>query len=133
MHDILKERLWRSIEALPEDRLYQVLDYVEFLASKYARDRVQASSPLQRFGERLEDGMRLNGVGLAAIRGTMQVMGAADKVVTDLAQAGRSLLRDVEEGLRSATAADPARELPPGSTPPASPPTGPVKGPDGVT
>ena len=117
MHEILRDRLLRNIEALPEDRLYQVLDYVEFLTSKYARDRVQnPSSPLQRFGERLEDGMRLNGVGLAAIRGTMQAMGAADRVVTDLAQAGRSLLRDVEAGLRSVTAPDPARELPPAPT-----------------
>ena len=116
MHDMLKDRLCRSIEALPEDRVYQVLDYVEFLASKYARDRVPAaSSPLQRFGERLEDQMRLNGVGLAAIRGTMKVMGAADRAVTDLAQAGRSLWREVEEGLRSTSAADAARELPPGS------------------
>ncbi|MEX2569827.1 MAG: hypothetical protein WD737_00880 [Gemmatimonadota bacterium] len=101
MHDILRERLWRNLEALPEERLYQVLDYIEFLGSKYARDGVRPpGSPLQKFGERLEDRMRLNGVGLSVIRGTIGAMGTADRVVQDLAQAGQSLLRDVEAGLR---------------------------------
>lgn len=104
MHDILRERLWRNLEALPEERLYQVLDYVEFLGSKYAREGVKPpASPLRRFSERLEDHMRIQGVGLSAIRGTLGVMGTADKLVTDLADAGRSLLKDVEEGLRSPT------------------------------
>ncbi len=31
MHEILRDRILRRLEALPEDRLYQVLDYVEFL------------------------------------------------------------------------------------------------------
>ena len=104
MHDLLRERLWRNLEALPEDRLYQVLDYIEFLTSKYARDGVKPSgSPLKRFGDRLEDSMRLNGVGMSAIRGTLGVVGTADRVVTDLAQAGRSLLKDVENGIRTVT------------------------------
>ena len=47
--------------------------------------------------------MRLNGVGLSAIRGTLGAMGTADKVVTDLAEAGRSLLREVEQGIRTVT------------------------------
>ncbi|MEX2583219.1 MAG: DUF2281 domain-containing protein [Gemmatimonadota bacterium] len=104
MHDILRERLWRNLEALPEDRLYQVLDYIEFLSSKYAREGVKpAVSPLRKFGERLEDHMRVQGVGLSAIRGTIGAMGTADRMVTDLTEAGRSLLKEVEEGLRTAT------------------------------
>jgi len=101
MHDILRERLWRSLDSLPEEKLYQVLDYVEFLGSKYAREGVRSTSPLRRFGERLEDHLRMNGVALGAIRGTLEVVGTADRVVTDLAEAGRSLLREVEGGLRA--------------------------------
>jgi hypothetical protein len=100
MHDILRERLWRNIEALPEERLYQVLDYVEFLTSKYARAEVRSPTSLQRFGERLEDHMRVNGVGLSVIRGTMEAMGTADRVVKDVADVGRTLLRGVEDGLK---------------------------------
>jgi hypothetical protein len=102
MNDILRERLWRNLEALPEERLYQVLDYIEFLASKYARDNVRNTSPLRRFGEKLEDRMRMNGVALGAIKGTLDVVGTADRVMTDLAAVGKSLLREVEVGLRSA-------------------------------
>ena len=92
MHDILKERLARQIEALPEQQLYQVLDYIEFLSSKYARDSVRPASALQSFGERLEDKLRINRVGFDVIRGTLNVVGAADRVVSGLAEAGRSIL-----------------------------------------
>ena len=105
MHDILKERLARQIEALPEQQLYQVLDYIEFLSSKYARDAARPASGLQRFGERLEDKLRINRVGFDVIRGTLNVVGAADRVVSGLAEAGRSILG----------------ETPAGSTPPAPP------------
>lgn len=102
MNDMLRERLWRTLEALPEERLYQVLDYAEFLSSKYVRDGVgQPVSPLRRFSERLEDHMRMNGVGLSAIKGTIGAMGTADRVVSDIARTGKSLFREVEEGLRT--------------------------------
>lgn len=104
MHDFFRERLLRGLEDLPEERQYQVLDYVEFLASKYARDgRGSAASPFRRFSEKLEDRMRMNGLGMSAIRGTMGVVGTADRVMNDIADTGRSLLKDVESGLRSAT------------------------------
>ena len=67
MYDVLRERILRHLDALPEERLYQVLDYIEFLSSKYAREPVRApGTPFQRFGERLEDRMRGNRVGLGA-------------------------------------------------------------------
>jgi hypothetical protein len=93
MHDILRERLARQIDALPEQQLYQVLDYIEFLNSKYAKDSVRPpASAFQRFGERLEDKLRINRVGFDVIRGTLNVVGAADRVVSGLAEAGRSIL-----------------------------------------
>ena len=38
MHDILRERLIRKIETLPEDQVYQTLDYIEFLEGKYGAE-----------------------------------------------------------------------------------------------
>lgn len=118
MHDFFRERLLRGLESLPEERQYQVLDYVEFLASKYARDGggKGAASAFRRFSEKLEDRMRLNGVGMSAIRGTMGLVGTADKVMNDIADTGRSLLKDVEKGLKSVTEAPDhtsVRALPP--------------------
>ncbi len=101
MDEVLRQRLWRHIEALPEAQVYQVLDYIEFLSSKYNREGVRASSGLQRFGERLQDSMRAHQVGVRAIRGTLEAVGTADRVFSGIAQAGRTLMKEVEAGLSS--------------------------------
>lgn len=101
MHDVLRQRLMRHIEALPEAQLYQALDYVEFLASKYARETARSPSSLQKFGELLEDKMRGQGLTIRTIRGTLGAVGTADRVFSGLAEAGRSIMREVEEGVKS--------------------------------
>ena len=58
MHDALHQRLIRKIESLPDQQIYQVLDFIEFLELKYAEvDSVEASG-LQKFAENLEDKLR---------------------------------------------------------------------------
>lgn len=111
MHDVLRQRLMRNIEALPEEQLYQALDYIEFLAAKYARESVRPpASSLQRFGERLEDRMRGQGLAMATIRGTLGAIGTADRLFSGIAEAGRSIAREVEEGVRSAAAPQPGTD-----------------------
>jgi hypothetical protein len=119
MHDVLRQRLMRQIEALPEAQLYQALDYVEFLASKYARGAVRAPTGWQRFGERLEDKMRGQGLAFGAIRGTLGAIGTADRVFSGIAEAGRSLLREVEDGVRGVAGSGDAAAPPQNGTPPA--------------
>ena len=34
MNDILRERLIRKLDTLPEEKIYQILDYIDFLESK---------------------------------------------------------------------------------------------------
>ncbi|MGH7468396.1 MAG: hypothetical protein ACRENP_10475 [Longimicrobiales bacterium] len=92
MHDVLRERLWRRLEVLPEAQVYQVLDYIEFLESKYAPGRAAPPSALQKFAERLEDGMRLRNVAPQVISGTVGLMGTAQKVIRGVSDAGRELL-----------------------------------------
>ena len=36
MNDLLKQRIARLLESLSDERGYQILDYIEFLDSKYA-------------------------------------------------------------------------------------------------
>jgi hypothetical protein len=116
MHDVLRERIRRHLEALPEAQLYQVLDYIKFLSSKYARESVRPpASPFQRFGEKLEDRLRLNRVGFGAIRTTLEAVGSADRVVSGIAEAGRSLLREVGAGAPEESAPE---------TPPPAPSSG---------
>lgn len=98
MYDVLRDRIRRNLEALPDEKLYQVLDYIEFLNSKYSREPVRAATPVQRFGERLEDKLRGNRIGIDAIRSTLGVVGTADRMMSGLTEAGRSLIREVGGG-----------------------------------
>ena len=96
MHDILKDRLWRKLEALPEPQLYQVLDYIEFLESKYAPGQVREPDVLTRFAERFEDSMRMRSVAPKVIYGAVGLMGTARKVVRGVTDAGKDLLGALE-------------------------------------
>ena len=48
----------RRIETLPDEQVYQVLDYIEFLESKYAEAGTAEASGLQKFAENITDKMR---------------------------------------------------------------------------
>ena len=96
MHDILRERLWRKLEALPEPQLYQILDYIEFLESKYAQGVVREPDVLTRFAERFEDSMRMRSVAPKVIVGAVGLMGTARKVVRGVTDAGKDLLGALE-------------------------------------
>jgi hypothetical protein len=97
MHEVLRNRLLRHIEALPEAQLYQALDYVEFLASKYARDSIRQPNSVQRFGERLEDKMRGQGLAFGTIKGALGVVGTASRMVSGITEAGKSVMKEVEQ------------------------------------
>lgn len=115
MHDIMRERIWRKLQVLPEDQLYQVLDYIEFMESKYAPGRAVPPDGLQRFAERLEDGMRIRSVAPKVISGTVGLMGTARSIFRTVGDAGRELLGDTVD-----PATRPPRELGPAKrdTPP---------------
>jgi len=92
MHDILKERVWRRIEALPQEQVYQVLDYIEFLEAKYAREKAHEPDVLQKFAERVEDSLRMRAVAPKVISGTVGLLGSARRVMRTVSDAGRDIL-----------------------------------------
>src|SRR5213594_1347078 len=98
MNDLLRERLLRKLEALPEDKAYLVLDYVEFLESKYA-ERPAGAAPFQKVAETLEDTMRAGRVPVSVIKGTMDAVGKAGKFLERFAAAGKAA---VEEAAKKA-------------------------------
>lgn len=95
MHDVLRQRLLRKIDSLPEEQVYQVLDYIEFLESKYARHLPQEATGLQKFAEGLEDRMRKKAVSPATIREAFQLIAAADRVLSSVSTAGTRLLGEL--------------------------------------
>ncbi len=96
MNEILRDRLLRKLDALPEDKAYLVLDYVEFLESKYA-ERPAGAPPFQKVAETLEDTLRAGRVPVNIIKGTMDAVGKAGKFVERVAAAGKAA---VEEAAR---------------------------------
>ena len=101
MHDVLRARLLRKIESLPEERVYQVLDYVEFLDSKYASPgRRERTGGFQRLAEGIEDGLRNRSLDPSRLREAFQVFAAADRAMSGVARAGRQLLDEITAGGR---------------------------------
>jgi len=94
-HPFLRERIMRRLETLSNDRLYQVLDYVEFLESRYAERQPSPASVFQRFTEGLEDTMRAGRLSADTIAQTMSLMSRAMGVLSGVAAAGKSVASDV--------------------------------------
>lgn len=128
MNDILRERLIRKLDTLPEEKIYQILDYIDFLESKYAPKQSTAPNPLKRFAEGVEDTLRAGKMSANVIGGTMNVMNKAVGLVTDVANAGKSVATEVAGVVSSVTAPKPQ---PPqaGPAPPGAPPTPPAQTP----
>lgn len=129
MHDILKERVWRRIQALPQEQVYQVLDYIEFLEAKYAREKAHEPDVLQKFAERVEDSLRMRSVAPKVISGTVGLLGSARRVMRTVSDAGRDILgTPPAPGSRpptmaNSTPAGPGRQTPaPPPRPEAAPP-----------
>ena len=98
MNDLLKQRINRLLETLNDERGYQVLDFVEFLNSKYA-ERGQPSGILAKITETVEHTMRAGKLPIQAISGTMGLMDSAAKVMKGLAAAGQAV---VDEAVKAA-------------------------------
>ena len=98
MHDILRQRLMRKIESLPEEQVYQILDYIEFLESKYGSDLQAEASGLQRFAEAMEDKLRKKAMSPATLREAFQLISAADRVLSNVSTAGKQLMDEFTAG-----------------------------------
>src|SRR3981081_2022451 len=95
MNDILRERLIRKLDTLPEEKIYQILDYIDFLESKYAPKPSPAPNPLKRFVEAFKGPIRAGKMSANMIGGTMSVMNKAVGVLTDVANAGKSVATEI--------------------------------------
>lgn len=102
MDQLLKERIIRRLDNLPNDKAYQVLDYVEFLESKFGSRSGQAST-LEKLADRVEDTLRAGRVSVSAIKGTRDVLDAAGRVMQGLAEAGKTVVNELQVPVRSVT------------------------------
>ena len=120
MNTFLRDRIFRKLETLSDERLYQVLDYVEFLESKYAERQTPQAGIFTRFAETVEDQLRAGRVSASAISQTMNLMNQAMGVLNGVAAAGKSVASDIVSAAR--TPERPAGEQPAAASPAAAPP-----------
>ncbi|HEY7396327.1 MAG TPA: hypothetical protein VH559_15835 [Gemmatimonadaceae bacterium] len=111
MNEHLRDRILRKLEALSDERGYQVLDYVEFLESRYAEKEAPAASTFTRFTEAIEDKLRASRVSASAIAETVGFMNRAASVLNNALETGKSMANELVNTTRSS-----------GSTPPPGPP-----------
>ena len=92
----LRRRVWRKLESLPDDKLYQVLDYVEFLEEKYGEEKAGPDS-IQRFAEGIQDKLRARRAAPWALKGVMGALSVVDRAVGTAAKAARDLADDLAD------------------------------------
>lgn len=97
MNESLRDRIVRTLDTLSDERGYQVLDYVEFLQSRYAQKTAQTPNVFQRFAEGVEDSLRAGRVSASTIAETMGLLNRAMGVLQGVAAAGKSVATDVME------------------------------------
>lgn len=108
--EYLRRRLWRKLESLPDDRLYQVIDYLEFLEAKYGEKDGEPDG-IQRFAEGVQDRMRRGpAAGRWAFRGMMGALGVVDRAVGSAARAVRGLSGEIADRRRRESPAEEVEE-----------------------
>jgi hypothetical protein len=90
MHPHLRDRLLKKLEALGDERAYQVLDYVEFLESRYASHDAPAPGLLERFSDGVEETLRAGRVSATTVAETMSLLNKAMGVLGGVAEAGKT-------------------------------------------
>jgi hypothetical protein len=112
MNEHLRDRILRKLDTLTDERGYQILDYVEFLESRYAERQPSGANAFTRFQEAVEDRLRAGKVSATTIAEAMNLMNRAANVLNGAMAAGRSVANDIVSATRT-TGATPAT----GSTP----------------
>ena len=124
MNEHLRDRILRKMETLSDERGYQVLDFVEFLESRYAERTTPNASVFTRFTEAIEDRLRAGKVSASAIAETVGFMNRAASVLNNALETGRSVANEIVGPGAARPSTRPAPTPPPSNPPttPASPP-----------
>lgn len=116
MDPLLKDRIGRKLDLLSDERGWQVLDYLEFLESKYA-ERAAPDNVFTRISDTVQDTMRAGKIPVKAISGTVGFLDGASRIVKGVAdvvvdQASRTG-RDLGDIAKAAAASPEASEVSP--------------------
>ena len=117
MNPLLRDRVIRRLDVMSDERAYEILDYIEFLESKYA-ERPTLATSFQRFAEWIEDTLRAGRLPAAAVAETMTFLDRAMGVLSGVAAAGKSVATEI---VQAATNPGDTASRPTGGAPPILP------------
>lgn len=95
MNEFLRDRITRKLDTLSDERLYQVLDFVEYMESKYAERQNPPANIFTQFIESVEDKLRAGRVSASTVAETVGLMNRAVGVLNGVAAAGKSVASDL--------------------------------------
>ncbi|HEY4218872.1 MAG TPA: hypothetical protein VGM67_17145 [Gemmatimonadaceae bacterium] len=121
MNEHLRDRILRKLETLSDERGYQVLDFVEFLESRYAERQAPSANTFTRFTEAIEDKLRAGKVSASAIAETVGFMNRAANVLNNAVETGKNMASDLVTSARTASTNPPGTQPPTPQPPPATP------------
>lgn len=102
MNPYVRDRITRKLDTLNDERLYQVLDYVEFLESKYAEKPAPVANVFQRFTDGVEDTLRAGGLAVGTVSEAMGFLNKAVGVLNNVAQTTKTVATDVVSAAKTA-------------------------------
>ena len=126
MNPYVRDRINRKLETLSDERLYQILDYVEFLESKYGEKPAPVTNVFQKFTDGVEDTLRAGGLAAGTVVEAVGFLNKAMGVLNNVAQTTKTVATDVVSTAR--TVADQIGAPPPAPAaaapvaPPGTPP-----------
>lgn len=104
MNPYVRDRISRKLDTLSDERLFQVLDYIEFLESRYAEKPAPNTNVFQRFTDGVGDTLRAGGLAAGTVSEAMGFLHKAMNTLSNVAETTRSVATDVVS--RARTAAD---------------------------
>lgn len=122
MNPYVRDRINRKLDTLSDERLYQVLDYVEFLESKYAEKPAPVTNVFQKFTDGVEDTLRAGGLAAGTVAEAVGFLNKAMGVLNNVAQTTKSVATDVVSTARTVADQIGAPPAPPGTAPSAGAP-----------
>lgn len=106
MNENLKTNIVQKLENMTDEAGRQLLDYIEFLESKFNRSTRERST-LERLAENVEGTLRSNPIGEAAIKGTGGIIDAAGSVARGVAAAGQAVFDELQQAVGEVAEEDP--------------------------
>jgi hypothetical protein len=116
MDEKLRTTIHQKLADFSDEEARQLLDFMEFLESKYNRSS-RPRSAFEKLADNVEGTLRGSSIGGAAIKGTSQVLDAAGELMRGVVSAGRSVLDELQRLEEEAAAAAKEEDSPAGDGP----------------